>query len=86
MLHRLQYAASCAFQCASWHASPQYRTCLHPVHFMSPAPLQPELEQCVLASRYAVCSAEAPTFLESEAAVQDRLFRKRVCVSARALP
>jgi hypothetical protein len=32
---------------------------------LSPAPLQPGFAQCVLASRYAVNSVEAPTNLET---------------------
>jgi hypothetical protein len=83
--HRLQ-SSLCAFQCASWHASPQYRACLHPVHFMMPAPLQPGLEQCVLASRYAVCSTEAPTCLKTVAALLPGISGIRNCVSARILP
>jgi hypothetical protein len=39
---------------------------------MMPAPLQPTLEQFFLASRYAVCSAEAPAVLEIAAALEFR--------------
>jgi hypothetical protein len=42
---------------------------MHPWHFLVPGPMQPEFRQCALASRYAVCSGEAPTAREMSAAV-----------------
>jgi hypothetical protein len=60
------HSALCAGQCATWHSLLQYQTSKH---FLSPAPLQSALAQYILASRKAVCSAEAPKSRDTLAAV-----------------
>jgi hypothetical protein len=44
-------------------------TCVHLLEAKTPVPLQPGLEQGVLASRYALCSTEAPKCLDKLAAI-----------------